>query len=844
MKKNVKNNSTANSSKINVEHKRKKSSGTYSYNINKNNNNNNLINNSSISQKVNSMNQIFYNGLDDETEEIDIKIPTPYPKTKYFTIDDPSLVNSNYTTILNEKYPPRKYLLHNQDSFNKINKDKITEIKFNFLNPKLNFSDYNLKELTFKGEEIDESKIKKLEDALEIISSLKAKLIEYELANNQNINKAKDIINNLEEQNTLYLNKINELYDEIERIEKKYGIDFEHPNPNDPLNILIKEFRNRWLKKTFMKNFKNRILRQKKIKKGYKNLELKRNVLLKLKTFIAFEKLQNINAFKMAIINRRGIKLISNAIDTLRKNLVLNKLQKKFYYVQQNLYQLIYIKELKLKIYQKKRYKNNNKKALFFYYFKTVKKIMQILKTYAIHKDEIENIKIKKSNKNNNKIAYLNFIKHINENYKGNIPSNLKENKVKGLKCLKNIFNKIEEKNEENNMINNKRLLTLNKYFNLWKKGQSEMDKIMYIKILHQKNLINSFFKSALNSYKFHKYSMEKDNIKSRQNLINRFFKNSLKKIRLKKKIKEFKEKLPKIQMSLVLKKILNLAQIDPFSRFASLRKKLIYSYTLEKLKDNKNNSIEKSHSKNKNKIFQSLYPKIFYKQFLVKIKHQISNFKNKKERINKLIHSHYLSKSFKILLIKAYKKKEKKIRDYYENTISYIKKILNEKSIAINKLQYDNNDLIKNYQNLLSQIQMLSNENEQLKRRINEINTNYISEKKAYNDALRRNKYDIQKMDDNMKNVQNQLHEALQREDLLQQKYCNEIQNSIQLNKNLNEIINRKNQEIYELNSQNEKLENKKNMNNILSNNFNNNYNSFNSTNQSTKIGISKSNF
>jgi len=45
----------------------------------------------------------------------------------------------------------------------------------------------------------------------------------------------------------------------------------------------------------------------------------------------------------------------------------------------------------------------------------------------------------------------------------------------------------------------------------------------------------------------------------------------------------------------------------------------------------------------------------------------------------------------------------------------------------------------------------MLSNENEQLKRRINEINTNYISEKKAYNDALRRNKYDIQKMDDNM---------------------------------------------------------------------------------------------
>ena len=75
------------------------------------------------------------------------------------------------------------------------------------------------------------------------------------------------------------------------------------------------------------------------------------------------------------------------------------------------------------------------------------------------------------------------------------------------------------------------------------------------------------------------------------------------------------------------------------------------------------------------------------------------------------------------------------------------------------------------------------------------------------------------------MKNVQNQLNEALQREDLLQQKYCNEIQNSIQLNKNLNDIINRKNQEIYELNSKQGKLENKKNLN-ILSN-LNDNFNS-----------------
>ena len=836
--KNVKNNSTTNSTKNIIENNRKKSTGNFSH---KQIHPSNIINNSSLSQKI-SMNQINNNLLDDEIEEIDMKIPTPYPKTKYFTIDDPSLMNSEYTSILNEKYPPRKYLLHNQDSYNKINKDKIKEIKFTFLNPKLNFSDYNLKELTFKGEEIDEKNITNLKDALDIINILKAKLIEYELANNQNINKAKDIINNLKEQNQLYLKRINDLYDEMEDIEKKFDIDFEHPDPKDPINLLVKDFRGRWLKKNFINNFKLRIKRQKFINNGVKNLQLKHNVLLKLKTFIAFEKIQNINAFKRALQNRRGIKLINNAIDSLRLNSVLNKLQKKFYIVQQNLFQLIYLKELKLQIYEKKRYRNNNKKALLFYYLKTLKKIMKILKAYAIHKDEIENNnnKIKK-----NKIEYLNFIKNINNKYKGKLPSELKENKVKGLKCLRKLIQKFEEKNENNQFLksNNKKISILFKYFNLWKKGQNEIDKIMYIKILHQRNLIKSFFKNALSSYKMHNYLMLKNNRKVRNNLINKFFYNIIKKINLRKNKRKFDEKLPKIRMSLILNKILKLAQIDPFSRFASLRRKLIYSYVIEKLKDNKKYSNQKYHSNNKKIKFQSLYPQIFYKQFFMKIKNKIINYRNKKRKINKLIHGHYLSKSLKLLLIKSYRYKERKLREYYENTISYIKKILNEKSIAINKLQYDNNDLIENYENLIKQIEYLKIENNNLKKRISEISSNYYNDKKAYSDVIRKNQFEYQKMDSNMKNVQNQLNEALQREDLLQQKYCNEIQNSININKNLNDIINRKNQEIYELTVKQGKLENK---NNLLyfdkSSNFkDDNFNSLG--NQSTKNGFTKAN-
>ena len=38
------------------------------------------------------------------------KIPQPYPKAQYMLLDEPTLANSEYTSLLNEKYPPRKYI--------------------------------------------------------------------------------------------------------------------------------------------------------------------------------------------------------------------------------------------------------------------------------------------------------------------------------------------------------------------------------------------------------------------------------------------------------------------------------------------------------------------------------------------------------------------------------------------------------------------------------------------------------------------------------------------------------------------------------------------------------------
>ena len=189
-------------------------------------------------------------------EQIEIKIPTPYPKAQFMTIDDPSLQSGEYTSILNEKYPPRQYLKHNSQSFNKVAKFHNKDIKITLLNPQLNFKDYNLKSITYKNEEIDEKNITNLSDALEIINRLKGKLIDYEVTNNANIEKANETIKQLQAQNDLYIKKLNEIYNNIDIIKEKYGIDVDFPNPEDPMNMLIKSFREKWLKKNFMNVFK------------------------------------------------------------------------------------------------------------------------------------------------------------------------------------------------------------------------------------------------------------------------------------------------------------------------------------------------------------------------------------------------------------------------------------------------------------------------------------------------------------------------------------------------------------------------------------------------------------
>ena len=204
---------------------------------------------------------------------------------------------------------------------------------------------------------------------------------------------------------------------------------------------------------------------------------------------------------------------------------------------------------------------------------------------------------------------------------------------------------------------------------------------------------------------------------------------------------------------------------------------------------------------KQNNKLFQTkTFPYLQRELFMLICKKKILKNNIKYNRINSLVTKHYKRKYIHIMLnIKRYKK-ENSLRAYYENTIIQIKRMLNEKTGIINQLEYDNNDLCYNNEQLLAKLNSVTNENEILKQNLCEIKYNYNNEKKQYDEMLKQKIKDVHSLQARVRNNEDLLNEAIMREEKLQKKYCNDIQTAINLNKNLNDIINRKNQQILDI--------------------------------------------
>ena len=434
-----------------------------------NSNNNNIINTSSTQN------------IEDGTQ-VDIKIPKPYPKA----INENNKLNNN----IDYNNSKKQYKNLNEQKFsNNLNNKNISNKNNNF----------NLKVIDFNPQEIDINKINNLEESIDLINKLKEKCINFQKINNINVENSTNLIYKLKEQNQLYLNKINELYDTLDLIEKNFDIDVNHLSPNDAVYINIKNFREFNLKKKFFMYFKQSFYRNKYLKKGILKLKLKKEMYLKLKSFIAFEKMININNFKKILNHKRKIKLLINGYRSIKDNAKFNKLERKFYNYQKYLNLLFCIKNFKLQAYLYKIKKHNTQKALLYYYLKTTKKVLKILNSFSLYKSNNQNLI---NNNNKIKVNYIKFNNYIANKYKDKFNKDLKFDKIKELTLINKIFKKKEKVRKNKLVINdlNKNII-LKKYFDLWNENP-EKKFLNKINFNLNDNRLKQFYKITLDMYK------------------------------------------------------------------------------------------------------------------------------------------------------------------------------------------------------------------------------------------------------------------------------------------------------------------------------------------------------
>jgi hypothetical protein len=705
----------------------------------------------SISTSVHSPTYYYnnYDGADIEPEPtiieecVEIKIPTPYPRNRYMLIEDPNLVNSKYTAMLNEKYPPRKYVKHNLTSWTKQNKNKAKEIKCNFMNPKIRFEDYNLRKITYNNEEIGEGSLDNLDQARELIEKLKVKLIDYELTNNQNIETAMECINSLREEKEFYKNKLVESHEKFNYISEKYNIDPEMININDSKNILVESFRHKWLKFNFFKNLKFRVEKTKRLKFGIERLKRFGQNVLKFKSLLSLEKNYMQSKFKDKIYTRSCFRNLKKIFQSLRLNAYFNKLGRKFKNIQRTIYLMVYLKELKLNSSTSEYYQQLNKRALMEYYVKLTRKSINVLKRNCLRlKGNLYS-----------KINYIQFFKDISKLYKKPLTSKIKNLKTKALNTCRDIVEKIinKSKNKLINLYNNGNInkhIPLGYYFKLWKNNCDENQKETQIKINIRKKIIKSFL-SKIKKRRDMKYYQTFNSPTIIKAYRQCFFKNILNSIHIKKKILTFQnETSKKIHQRNFLNHLCLVISDDPRIRLNRIMRKIQYSTFIDNIKmkianKNKQNKQHKTiHNllSYKNSIKNKTYPC----EFFTIIKNKIKTKSKFKFTLNLFQNKNYKMKNLHKLRIICSFLRMKKNKIYYENVISSVKKILDEKSEMINKIELDNSELALHYENILGKNKNYIEENDSLRKKITNLEVYLEQNSRKFKELWNQNVSDI----------------------------------------------------------------------------------------------------
>jgi hypothetical protein len=423
-------------------------------------------------------------------------------------IDDPKLINSHYTNLLNERCPQRKYLRHNLTSWLRCNK-RNDDIMVRLMNPKVKIEDFNMKRLSHKGTELVEDNITSIEDARNIIELLKLKLMEYEITNNKNIEEANEFIGKLNEDNEFLRKKLIDSYDKIAHMEST-GDGYINEADID----MADSFRSTWLKFNAFQMLKYGMINRKLFKIRYEDFTNKRDHVLKLKAFLSLEKNRIVTRYEDKYVSKYRYKTLRKVFNSLRYNCYINKLQERFKSIQRTVRLMVYMKDLKYNSLYGRYHREINKKALFKYYFSLTSKSLAGLRSNTLT-DGI-------SGGVTRGISFLQFFKNADLDFKQ------KQVMAKGIMKIKTLVDKVVEF-QKNRIINHPvQSYALGIYFNRWRNIVLQYRQVIQFKAAKRKLYFNLFFKYILRT-SYIKRVVEKERAKIIHRSFFRFFKVSKK---------------------------------------------------------------------------------------------------------------------------------------------------------------------------------------------------------------------------------------------------------------------------------------------------------------------------
>lgn len=621
-------------------------------------------------------------------------------------IDD-KLLDTQYTEYLNNLYPPRKYLKHNLTSSKRFNKFNSKNINIKFLNPKLN--SFGLEQIHNNLDELSLDYINSLPQALTIIQKLKTKIIEYDLANNQNIELAQEHIFKLEDENCFLKEQLKDCYTKLGKYSEKYGDEI----LNKYVYNIINKFKVKWSRIKLLKFFYFNYLVNKKHSYIIKQMLFNKYYNLKLKGFLSLQKnyLYYLNINKMNY--KRELLIKFNLLNLFKINNNLNLKERSFFKYKKGLSKIFTFKKLSINCVKSKNNKINNKKSMFYYKQCLIKKAIN---SYKINLYTNIKYNLKPSLRHNNFIKFTNFL--VKRGY-DKLSTNRKSKYNYGLISLKKIITQTHERVEKKYLYKNK-IKVLSNFFDIWKSyitiynrniqvlinTSKEITKLFFMEC--KKNIYRKDYESNIKLIQSHtffkcfKKRIKQNNITKvvyPSMLIKKSFIRMLKNMKFKTNLKN------NIIFKNIMTPILIKSAID------------IFKYKIYNMK--KNIFIENLIKNIANKRLLNLKVRLGIRNFFKNIDNRV--FLNKKIKIfkKKLTGLEIFSKTLNKIRTKCLFKRVINIKTYYVNLIEDMKKIIEEKSINLNCLE---SKLIVNdeeMQSLLNSNNNLYNENEYLKKQI-----------------------------------------------------------------------------------------------------------------------------